>query len=143
MSKIKRAVGAVIRNKSGELLVLYHNKMNGLSIPVGKCLDDESYVDALVREMKEELLIIPTKYSILTRSTRKVDGVMYMTIIFTIENYYGEITNAEPEKHATLEYMSLDNLLAVPVGNSTGAALLTLTGKTAILVPRSEKECNS
>jgi 8-oxo-dGTP diphosphatase len=82
------------------------------ALPAGKVEDDESYVQAAVRELQEELGVTSnaTNLSHCLTCHRCEDGSDWVDIIFKINIYEGQPRNAEPNKHSELTWFALDQL---------------------------------
>jgi 8-oxo-dGTP pyrophosphatase MutT (NUDIX family) len=107
------SISCIVR-KGNEILVLYHEKLQKWTIPIGKINKGESISECVKREMKEELNIIPTKIKKLGDFTKiyHLEGhdIEIKSHIINIEEYSGEIENLEPHKHTGLMYFTDDVL---------------------------------
>lgn len=108
-------VGAIIKNDNGEILMLYHNKYELYSIPVGKVKDDDSSAfESVEREILEELGIQCTNIEYVTSAkinyTLKNKQLDSDGLLFNILSYKGVITNKEPDKHSQLTFMSIEQI---------------------------------
>lgn len=103
-----KAVSAVII-KDGKILIQNHVKLGRLTVPSGSVEEGEEPIDALVREMWEELNI--TKMAV-----TKTAVIEHKEINSTEYRYHVEIfeepVNAEPEKHSELMWMSKRDVVA-------------------------------
>lgn len=106
-------IAAVIEDKYGNILIQDHVKYNILTIPVGKVDPGEDFEDALHREMWEELGITDIKFKKISEF-RESEGGEWIVRLYKITKYKGTPKNIEPEKHRSLEFMSVDDLLEVP-----------------------------
>ena len=113
--KVVPAVYLIIKNDNKILLSLRDNTgyMDGYYGLVSGHVDEgEPARFACIREAKEEADMI------LNMQDLKPSCIMHrltperecIDIFFIIENYYGNITNKEPNKCAGLKYFDLDNL---------------------------------
>ena len=107
-------IGAIIKNKNNEILMMKHNKFNLWTIPIGKVDINEDIEDGVIRELFEELSIKAQRMQELATGnvTYKKDyGNLDVKIyIFEILKYKGEIKNKEPHKHSELKWMTLDEI---------------------------------
>lgn len=111
------SVSAIITNKKGEILLLDHNKCNALTIPGGKVDNNEDIEKAIFRELKEELNIIATDYSLYCENYFICDypkgsgnWCYFKDYTFVINNYKGYIVNNEPEKHKDILWIDRNEL---------------------------------
>lgn len=113
------SVSALIYNENRQILLLDHKKCNAWSIPGGKINEGESIKDALFRELKEELGIVPTNIiegnkNLFLCDYPKEDGTMvptyFLDYCFIINSFAGCIENKEPEKHLSLHWVSLPTI---------------------------------
>lgn len=113
------SVSAVII-KNGKLLVQSHIRAGGLNLPGGKLNQGDTPETALKRELMEELGIEVTKFSMLYDFTfpfKYLDepyDYMAKDTVFLIQDYNGEIVNAEPHKHKFIKYMQLREIQKNP-----------------------------
>lgn len=110
-----RGIAAVIMNEDGKFLVLEHKKYNFLTIPIGKVKPDQTIVEGLKTELKEELGIDITDYyeiGYLTKTYKrnKLDVLVEITI-FRIVKWNGIIKNAEPNKHDRILWMNIGDII--------------------------------
>lgn len=88
----------------------------------GKVDPGESFTQAAIREAKEEAGVDLAPSDLrhaLTCYRRGVDDDTYwIDVIFEAVDWKGEPYNAEPEKHASLDWLDVDNLpdTVIPVG---------------------------
>ena len=103
-------IAAIIR-KQRKLLILYHNKLQLYTIPLGKVNIGETPHDALLREMKEELDIEVTSCSKVGKANIIIEERDITFHIFDIYSYNGTIVNNEPHKHNEMLWNSLSQLI--------------------------------
>ena len=104
---------AVIRNKKDQILIMSRkNKKkfrNCWEFPGGKLSNFEDYLDALIRELKEELGIDTTKNKlknyIFTRHQYRAFLLMMYT--FEVKHWRGQIENKDNE---TLRWVSIKEI---------------------------------
>lgn len=108
-------VGSVIKNSSGEILLLLRNKepeKGCWSIPGGKVEMFETLEEAIKREVKEEVnvdieiikLITVTNHIISEEQTHWVAPTFLAKIID------GQVKNVEPQKHLDLKWFNINSL---------------------------------
>lgn len=108
----------IIRDKSGNMLLEWHNKAQGYVLPSGKANKDETPYEALVREMREELGIEVTEATLNTHSSYQADypkgsgnWVIFDEYNYIINSYEGIIENKEPDKHKELVWMNESDIM--------------------------------
>lgn len=100
----QNGIAAVVRDEDGKILVQSHVKFGFWTIPVGKCKEGQSHVEALKEELQEEA-------GISVKSYKKIGNMPQHYIrwgfpvdldvaIFEVTEYGGEVSNKEPEKHS-------------------------------------------
>ncbi|MDD5769445.1 MAG: NUDIX domain-containing protein [Candidatus Gracilibacteria bacterium] len=110
------AVFGIIKDENGN--ILFQKRQNTgfadgfYQLPSGHIEGEETYNEALIREMKEELGIDILEKNIklvhISHRITKNDRV-YFDIFFEITLYNGEITNTEPEKCSELKFLDYKN----------------------------------
>lgn len=110
---IMKSVGLVIINEKEEVLILEHNKFNMKTIPIGKIEEGEKVVDALHREIKEEVGIDfineayicyeDVEYGFVERSFEHL-------FVVTMDNVKGTPINKEPQKHKDMYWVPISKL---------------------------------
>jgi 8-oxo-dGTP pyrophosphatase MutT (NUDIX family) len=87
---------------------------NHYGLVAGKVEKDETFVEAAVREAKEEagVTVSPENLKHVLTCYRKAEDETeaWIDIIFEASAWDGEPFNAEPAKHSSLEWLDLDNL---------------------------------
>lgn len=106
-------VTAIIK-KDNRYLVLWHNKYDFWAFPTSKVDPGESPLQALSREMREEIGIQVTN-SIWIKEVDKKDKRDQVVVniryhLFEILAYEGEISNREPSKHREIRWLSQQDL---------------------------------
>lgn len=87
--------------------------MNGYyGLPAGKVEKDENFLDAAVREVKEEVgvKVLRTDLKLVMTAHRNEPDSMWVDIFFTPVKYDGELYNAEPDVHGELAWLDPRNL---------------------------------
>ena len=108
--------GAFLIKESKVLLALRTNTSsdnNYYGLIGGKIDHGEAIHTGLMREIKEETgIIVQSKDMTLIRviALKKEDGTEIISFDFIITEWTGEPINLEPQKHAQLEWFSLNNL---------------------------------
>lgn len=116
-----RAVSALIMNNKGEILVEDHVKLQALTLPGGKLdtLSADKY-ETLERELYEELGIkihdayfnyIKLNYIEYPAESGNYSVHEDCNFIVDIKDIEGEIVNKEPDKHKSIKWMSIEELL--------------------------------
>lgn len=109
------SVGAVIKDSKDRILTLYHEKYELWTIPIGKVKLDETYEEACIREIKEEIGISITDMDIIIDN----ESIEYILLgkkisskssVFVIKEYNGDIKNIEVSKHLIMAFLTLDEL---------------------------------
>lgn len=109
----------MILRKNGKLAFLLRENtrwMNGnYSFPSGRVEKDESFLQATVREAKEELGIEVAEKDIrhvltMQRLSADDDHQHWIDIYFEITKWEGEAYNAEPESHGQLAWFDPNEL---------------------------------
>jgi 8-oxo-dGTP pyrophosphatase MutT (NUDIX family) len=115
--KDHKGVSGVIRNKKNQILLLYHNKFNGWTLPMGKVKNGENLYDALCSELNEELGIDVVSATEITNfeksyvtngAVQKIDHH-----IFEINLFNGSPKNLEKTKHKNMIWLSYDNIITL------------------------------
>jgi len=80
-------------------------------LPSGKVEEGETFVQAAIREIKEEVSVNlkPQDLKHALTAHRKSD-MSWVDVLFEAENWQGELHNTEPHKHAALEWLDLNAL---------------------------------
>ncbi len=113
----------IVRNEEGKIaLVLRSNTkwMNGhYGMPSGKVEHAESFSAAAVREAKEEIgidvaiedlehAITVHRYSVEENNDK--ENMEWVDVYFEVNNYQGEVHNAEPHMHDEVAWFAVDEL---------------------------------
>ena len=104
---------AIIRNKKNQILILSRKKKESFrdcwEFPGGKLNNGETYLEALVRELKEELNIKINIKEVVNYSFFKHQyrAFLLMMYVFEIKKWSGKVCNNENEK---IEWVSISEL---------------------------------
>jgi len=81
------------------------------SLPAGHVDDNESFITAMAREIKEEIGLAIKKGEInLVHVMHRKEEDIRMDFFFIVNNWEGEPKNTEPDKCSDLSWFPLDNL---------------------------------
>ncbi|MCL5006924.1 MAG: NUDIX hydrolase [Patescibacteria group bacterium] len=112
------AIAAVIKNKTGEVLVQEHIKYGFWTIPVGKVKKDQSITDGLKQEVFEECnLEVESCREVVARNYlyyRNGSRIKVMGHLFEIIKYKGELQNLEPQKHKQQLFVPVSKIIKLP-----------------------------
>ena len=104
---------AIIRNKNNQILIMSRKKKESFrdcwEFPGGKLNNGETYLEALVRELKEELNIKINIQELVNYSFFKHQyrAFLLMMYVFEVKKWSGKICNNENEK---IEWVSISEL---------------------------------
>lgn len=119
MKRYEVVVG-IIKDKKNHVLVLRHNKCKGLCLfPSGKIEKDEREIDALKREMQEEIGIEVISAVCVSNNNYewydRIDGIMHThEHIYIITDYKNIPYNKEPNKHLEMKWVSVEDIINNP-----------------------------
>lgn len=110
-------VCAIVK-KEDMYLLLHHNKLNGYTTPGGKVEHNELIIDAMVREIKEEIDIDVDKIDLIKIDTiQAIDDVIntnqpYIIHVYTLnwKLEFGDPINKEFEKHSDLNWLTTEEI---------------------------------
>lgn len=85
-----------------------------LEIPGGHFEKGETIEQALLREVKEELNVVPTKYKLLCKLTYKHPKETQLCHYFIITKWAGEIKNQEAESLQWLNFKETNKIDVAP-----------------------------
>lgn len=112
------AMGVVIKNAKGEILMQDHVKFGFWTIPIGKAEEDQSVEEGLKQEMLEEcgIKVESCKERISKEYSYERDGkkVKVKSHIFEVEKYSGILKNNEPQKHRSQIFINLEKIKKLP-----------------------------
>lgn len=125
------ATAGIIKNKKGEVLMQEHIKYGFWTIPIGKIKPGQDIEEGFKEEMLEECnAIVEESKEILAKEKEYIRNgkkVKVIEHIFEITKYSGKIENKEPDKHSRQEFLSIEEIKALPhLSNSTLDYLETL-----------------
>jgi len=104
----------IITNQQNQVLlgkrenVSYRSGYFGL--PGGRIEVGEKLVDCVIRELKEEVNIIPTKVKYVSLIKEYQVKHDFIHFVFRIDNWKGDIINTEPEKCGTWGWYDIKKL---------------------------------
>ena len=112
MNNNRKVIGIVVQ-KADKILVMDHVRLNAISIPVGKCERGETFLEAAIREFKEEVNGSTDHMNMLFQWTGKREGndVTGMVYVVDYSRLHNQLLNLEPKKHGNLRWASLTYLL--------------------------------
>ncbi len=141
------SVSMVIRDPKGRILIQNHVKLGRLTIPSGKIELGEIPIDALKREMKEELGITISTHNLpLPRilhhseliSDTKAMGPIEVRYEVEVDDSF-TFTNEEPDKHTWIKFMELDEIKESYIKPSILLAHVLKHGFSQLEVPESKE----
>lgn len=107
-------VSVIIRDKDGNLLVVYDNDIEGLGIPFISVNKGESHEEALVRLCNKQLGINPTNYRLAfdMNFTLSAKGRLYLDYdyCYFVDEYDGKVENKTKSRYASLRYVNVKYL---------------------------------
>jgi len=108
------AIGAIIKDNSGKILMQNHVKYGFWTIPIGKAKYNQNSLEALKEEVLEECNLIVNKAKLLARKdydyVRKGRNVKLNLYLYEVINYSGDLKNKEPENHSKQEFIDLEEI---------------------------------
>lgn len=111
---IKIFVQGLIFNENGEILLLRRQNtgyMDGYwGTPGGHLENNESIIDGLKREIKEEIDMNIINSKLISIITRYNENDTYIDFVFKISGNLNEIKNNEPDKCSEILYFEKDNV---------------------------------
>ena len=125
------AIGAVIKNKKGRILMQEHIKSGFWTIPGGKVEENQSVEEGLKQEVLEECNLIVEDFKELINKkysyNRNGKNVKVWNHVFEISKYKGTLRNNEPHKHRKQIFLSLEKIKKLSyLSDSTLLYLMTL-----------------
>ena len=112
------AIGAVIKDSKGRILMQDHVKYSFWTIPIGKAKQGQTPEDALKQELHEECGISVKKFRKIAEKdyvyVRDGKNVRLTSHIYEISKYDGDIENREPSKHRAQEFKSVEEIMKFP-----------------------------
>lgn len=110
-----KGVGGIVRNSKNEILILFHNKYNAWSLPMGKVDNGNSIDYTLKKELKEEINIdVQNAQPIINYVKQYLRNGILVKVDFTIFDvikYTGIPKNLEPKKHKKMIWMKYDDII--------------------------------
>lgn len=115
---IRTGATGIVKNEEGLICIQLHKKLDCYTLPGGKCDEGEIALDAIFRELKEELGI--DVLSCQKLFYHDFIGIEYPAhsgnmqdfrhTYFNIISYAGEVVNMEPEKHPELIWLTIEEI---------------------------------
>jgi 8-oxo-dGTP pyrophosphatase MutT (NUDIX family) len=112
------AIAAVLKNKTGAILMQKHVKYGFWTIPVGKVKKGQTIEDGLKEEIEEETNLkikncreIKVKRYSYVRNESKIVVIGHL---FEVIDYAGRMKNNEPQKHSSQKFLSLSEVKKLP-----------------------------
>lgn len=109
------AIGVAIF-KNNKILVMYHNKFDILTIPVGKAKYNQSPIEGAIEEVKEETNININEEDLIEIDCFELNeirnGIKVRTInhLYIAKEWSGKVKNMEPNKHKYIKWMAIDEI---------------------------------
>lgn len=112
---VHSAIAAVVM-QDDKVLMLDHVKLSFWTIPIGKIEEGDSMIQTLKAELKEEVNVVPINYKRIGQFSKKyIRGntgiqVSITSHIFRIDKWRGPVKNAEPHKHRSFKWMTVEEI---------------------------------
>lgn len=117
-----QAIGAIITDKEGKILIQFNNKIGKWCIPSGKVDPGKTPEQALKQELGEECGISPKSYRLMGSKTftyeREGVKVPVVSYVYEVMSYVGKPQNMEPSKHSVQKFMTMDEISKLPGAKS-------------------------
>ena len=115
-------VSAIFKNEKGEILLQDHVKLDRFTIPGGKVDPGENCLDALEREIYEELGVVITNATHLGKvdlgdveyPAHSNNYIYFSQDYYLVNKYTGTITNVESNKHRELIWVKPEDFNKLP-----------------------------
>ena len=128
----------VILLKNNQVLLARRKNVYGeglYGLPGGHVDEQESLEHCVIRELREEVGVVPTEYCSLGLVKEWQKEHFFLHFVFLCTKWHGQITNSEPEKSEEWTWFPLGklptNLLA---GHESGLSMLTLNNDVFRLI---------
>lgn len=138
--KDHNGIAGVFHNDD-KILVFWHNKYHFWTIPTGKSPLMSDPDVGFQREMEEEVGVFcpPSGYELLgtflkyySRGNKVQTRVR--SYVYDIAKYHGELKNMEPHKHPKMEWMTIEELEALPETSTSDVTRFYIALKKIIAV---------
>lgn len=144
--KVRAAVYAILR-KGDEVLFLRRQNtgfMDGkLGLPAGHLEANESLVEGMIREAKEEVgvnISADDAGYVFTGHRYEPESIYdYIDCYFLVEQWQGEPVNNEPEKASGLEWVNINELPSDVIPYEIDHLSAWLVGETYVSKPREDE----
>lgn len=113
MKKRSDTVALLVVDEEDRLLILWHEKYNFWTVPLGKVEEGEIDVRAAQREAFEELGIFSECIELIETIHKPASIDEFSDIIISlcqVKSHVGQIANCEPDKHSELHFVHIDQI---------------------------------
>ncbi len=124
------AIGMVIQDDHGRILMFYHAKFQFWTIPVGKAEPHQTPYQGMCTEVFEECGITVTaatelkvRQYVYVRQGKPVSVNLHL---YQVDVYEGTLQNLEPHKHPEMRFMTREQIKAEPELSDATLLLLEL-----------------
>ena len=126
------AIGAVIRNSDGHVLMQNHVKLGFWTVPIGKAKPEQTPIEALREEILEECNLIVDEFNEISSERKDYSRndrlVNVMTHLYDVLSYSGEMKNNEPHKHTEQKFLPIEEIKSLPYLSDATLAFLKSLG---------------
>lgn len=108
------AIGVVIRNEDGHVLMQNHVKFGFWTIPIGKAKPDQTPIEAAKEEILEECNLVIDDLNEISSERKDYlrDGILVdvITHLYEVLAHSGEMKNNEPHKHTEQKFLPIEEI---------------------------------